>query len=265
MLYTLLREHYVEDSEGIFRFDYPIEFLKWCLCVPGFNKDFHVGVRATGTTDKLLGFISGTPAKYIVNGNTIRMAEINFLCVHKKLRSKRLTPILIKEVTRRVNLTNTWSAYYTSGDVFPHPFSSTPYFHRNLNPKKNVETGFSALPEKETMSRFIKRHKLHEPKEMQINGDIRLMETKDISQVFALYKKQMETYQVSLKLSQAELAHHLMPIKGVIYTLVVENKDEKKITDFISFYNLPSQILKSKDISHTHTSMNVSILTVICV
>jgi hypothetical protein len=34
------------------------------------------------------------------------MVEINFLCVHKKLRSKRLAPVLIKEITRRVNLTN---------------------------------------------------------------------------------------------------------------------------------------------------------------
>lgn len=29
----------------------------------------------------------------------IDMAEINFLCVHKKLRSKRLAPVLIKEGT----------------------------------------------------------------------------------------------------------------------------------------------------------------------
>jgi hypothetical protein len=33
------------------------------------------------------------------------MVEINFLCVHKKLRDKRLAPLLIKEITRRVNLT----------------------------------------------------------------------------------------------------------------------------------------------------------------
>ena len=26
------------------------------------------------------------------------MAEINFLCVHKKLRSKRLAPVLIKDL-----------------------------------------------------------------------------------------------------------------------------------------------------------------------
>ena len=31
------------------------------------------------------------------------MVEVNFLCVHKKLRSKRLAPVLIREVTRRAN------------------------------------------------------------------------------------------------------------------------------------------------------------------
>jgi hypothetical protein len=38
------------------------------------------------------------------NHSAIKAVEINFLCVHKKLRSKRLAPVLIKEVTRRVNL-----------------------------------------------------------------------------------------------------------------------------------------------------------------
>jgi glycylpeptide N-tetradecanoyltransferase len=38
----------------------------------------------------------------------IAMAEINFLCVHKKLRTKRLAPVMIKEITRRVNLQNVW-------------------------------------------------------------------------------------------------------------------------------------------------------------
>lgn len=36
------------------------------------------------------------------------MVEINFLCVHKKLRSKRLAPVLIKEITRRVNICDIW-------------------------------------------------------------------------------------------------------------------------------------------------------------
>lgn len=33
------------------------------------------------------------------------LVEINFLCVHKKLRAKRLAPVLIREITRRVNIT----------------------------------------------------------------------------------------------------------------------------------------------------------------
>ena len=71
------------------------------LCVPNANKDWHVGVKAT-KSGKLLGFISGTPIKVVVNEKPIRMAIINFLCVHSKLREKRMAPILIKEITRRV-------------------------------------------------------------------------------------------------------------------------------------------------------------------
>jgi len=33
----------------------------------------------------------------------MKVANVNFLCVHKKLRKKRLTPVLIKEITRRIN------------------------------------------------------------------------------------------------------------------------------------------------------------------
>jgi glycylpeptide N-tetradecanoyltransferase len=54
-------------------------------------------------------------------------AEINFMCVHKKLRSKRLAPVLIKEVTRRVNHLNIWQAVYTAGIVIPTPFSTCRY------------------------------------------------------------------------------------------------------------------------------------------
>ena len=36
-LYDLLKGHYVEDSEGKFRFDYSIEFLRWALNPPHSN------------------------------------------------------------------------------------------------------------------------------------------------------------------------------------------------------------------------------------
>ena len=67
------------------------------------------------------------------------MAEINFLCVNKKLRNNRLAPVLIKEITRRVNLKDIWQAVYTAGVVVPTPISKARYYHRSLKPKKLIE------------------------------------------------------------------------------------------------------------------------------
>ena len=56
--------------------------------------------------------------------------EVNFLCVHKKLRSKRLAPVLIKEITRRVNVCGIFQAAYTAGIVLPKPVACCRYYHR---------------------------------------------------------------------------------------------------------------------------------------
>lgn len=107
-----------------------------------------------------MSFISGIPVDIHVNGDSIPSVEINFLCIHKKLRSKRLAPLLIKEVTRRVNLHGIWQAAYTAGVVLPKPVATCRYWHRSINPKKLVEVGFSHLSARGTMPRLIKLNRL---------------------------------------------------------------------------------------------------------
>lgn len=68
----------------------------------------------------------------LINGTLIccstqKMVEINFLCVHKKLRSKRVAPVLIREITRRVNQTSIFQAVYTAGVVLPKPIGTCRY------------------------------------------------------------------------------------------------------------------------------------------
>eukprot|EP00438_Fugacium_kawagutii_P032341 Skav226358 [mRNA] locus=scaffold2980:381965:387922:- [translate_table: standard] len=157
-IYTLLTENYVEDDDSMFRFDYSTNFLQWALKPPGYLRQWHLGVRVKGG-GKLVGFITGIPAHIQVFDKLIDMAEINFLCVHKKLRSKRLAPVLIKEITRRVNCENVWQAVYTAGVVLPRPVSECRYHHRSLNPKKLIEVGFSHLGARMTMARTIKLYK----------------------------------------------------------------------------------------------------------
>lgn len=83
------------------------------------------------------------------------MVEINFLCVHKKLRSKRVAPVLIREITRRVNLEGIFQAVYTAGVVLPKPVSTCrcaaqhTRWSRDGQPspaKTTIQPGFSHLP-----------------------------------------------------------------------------------------------------------------------
>jgi hypothetical protein len=57
---TLLSENYVEDPDASFRLGYTNEFLKWALCPPGYEKNWHIGIRVSGNK-KLVAFISGIP------------------------------------------------------------------------------------------------------------------------------------------------------------------------------------------------------------
>ena len=116
-LYVLLNENYVEDDDNMFRFDYSPEFLAWALKPPGFLKEWHCGVRVS-KSNKLVGFISAVPAHIRIYEKTKQIVEINFLCVHKKLRAKRLAPVLIKEITRRVNITGIFQVTREIADYF---------------------------------------------------------------------------------------------------------------------------------------------------
>jgi len=63
------------------------------------------------------------------------------------------------------------------------------YFHRNLNPKKLIETNFSRLPPNMTMSRIIKKFKL--PAETATPG-LRPMKSKDAPAIRKLLNECMD-------------------------------------------------------------------------
>jgi len=44
-----------------------------------------------------MGTAIGLPKKFVINGQMVKLVEGNFLCVHSKLRNKRLAQILLAE------------------------------------------------------------------------------------------------------------------------------------------------------------------------
>lgn len=129
------------------------------------------------------------------------MAQINYLCVTSKLREKRLAPVLIKEITRRVNLKDVWQAIFTAGVVIPRPISTATYLHRSLNPKKLIEVGFSALPLGETMASHLKKNKLPIESDIVVQGFFREMTKKDLAAVHKLVKTHLSNFKLHPHLS----------------------------------------------------------------
>ena len=235
-VYDLLSANYVEDDDASLRFNYSPEFLLWVLKHPGYRKTWHIGVRVTSTR-KLVAFISGIPHELRVRDQFFQSTEINFLCVHKKLRSKRLAPVLIKEVTRQCNLTGVFQAIYTVGSVLPTPVSCSRYYHRTINARKLVDVGFSAVPHNMSLEAHVKRYEL--PAKPNVAG-MREMETKDLPAVAKLLRRYMRRFDMAPRFNDEEVEHVLLSGKGVdkdgkrerqvTWTYVVEDLETHRIT-----------------------------------
>ncbi|KAF9454578.1 N-myristoyl transferase [Macrolepiota fuliginosa MF-IS2] len=253
-VYDLLSANYVEDDQASFRFQYSAEFLQWALMPPGYHKEWHIGVRVT-TTKKLVAFISGVPMTLRVRKNVINVTEINYLCVHKRLRSKRLAPVLIKEVTRQTHLKGIFQAIYTAGVIVPTPISTCRYFHRSLNVPKLVDIGFCYVPRNMTLARMTR---LNAAPGATVLPGLREMEEKDILQVASLFTRFMQRFSLAPIYDIGEIQHQFLSGRGegsigdggqgrrerqVTWSYVVEDPGTQQITDFFSFYSLPSTVI----------------------
>ncbi|GAA5861642.1 hypothetical protein JCM8547_000692 [Rhodosporidiobolus lusitaniae] len=283
-VYELLTHHYVEDQDASFRFDYSPEFIEWALKPPGYVPEWHVGIRVRSSTvtndhkdgdettkkGKLIGFIAGVPMDLRIRTATKHTTEINFLVVHKKLRSKRLAPLLIQEVTRRTHLKGVFQAIYTAGAFLPTPVSRCQYYHRNLSPAKLVKLGFSAVPRNSTVARMATYYRV--PTETTIPG-LRELEKRDLKQASRLLRAYLARFDMAPLVSNKEVEHALWAGRGrevgkgekregqVVWTYVVEDPTTHRITDLFSFYSLPSTAIKhSPPTTSSKTNVNAAYL-----
>ncbi len=244
-LQDLLSNHYVEDDDALFRLNYSASFLEWALKAPGWRPEWHVGVRASESR-KLVAFISAIPVETRVRKSTLHCGEVNFICVHKKLRGKRLAPVLIKEITRRSYKESIFHGVYTSGTLLPTPISVCRYFHRSLNWQKLYDVGFSVLPIGSTVDSQVARYKL--PSRTTTPG-LRPMKIGDTQQVLDLLTRYLSLMEIATVFTLEELEHWLLreaktEADRVIWAYVVEDKFGK-ITDFFSFFRLDTSVLRN--------------------
>ncbi|KAM6951101.1 glycylpeptide N-tetradecanoyltransferase 1-like [Aplochiton taeniatus] len=237
-LCTLLKNNYMEEDDNTLRFDFSKEYLLWALQPPGWLPQWHCGVRVS-TNRKLVGFIAAVPAHVCVYHTQKRMVQVNFLCVHKKLRSKRMSPVLIREITRRVHQQGLHQAVYGATVVLPTPVTTSRYWHRSLNPRKLMDVDFPGLRHNMTLQRAIKINRL--PETTKTPG-VRPMTREDVTGVHVLLQSYLKKFQLCHWLSEQEVEHWLMPRENVIDSYVVE-KSDGQLTGVVSFYSVFSRVM----------------------
>nr|XP_046234298.1 glycylpeptide N-tetradecanoyltransferase 2-like isoform X2 [Scatophagus argus] len=237
-LCALLNENYMEEDDNTIRFDFSLEYLKWILQPPNYQAQWHCGVRVD-TNNKLVGFIAAVPADVLIYETEKRMVQVKLLCVHKKLRLKRMTPVLIRELTRRVNQQGLHQAVYTTATVLPTPLSSCRSWNRPLNPRKLMEVSYPGVRQNMSLQRAVKFNRV--PEVTKTPG-LRPMTKEDVVGVRSLLQANLSKFHLNTILSLQEVEHWLLPRENVIDTYVVEG-DDGTLTDVVSFYSISSRVL----------------------
>jgi glycylpeptide N-tetradecanoyltransferase len=81
------------------------------------------------------------------------------------------------------------------------------------------------------------------------------MELKDVPQVHKLLNSYLSQFHVAAQFSEDEIRHWMLPLDTVVYSFVVESEENPgEITDFYSFYSLPSSVIGNPKHSHINAA-----------
>ena len=76
------------------------------------------------------------------------------------------------------------------------------------------------------------------------------MKLEYVPQVKVLLDQYLSKFPFAPSLNEEDIKHWLLPIPNVVYSYVVKDPESGEITDFISFYSLPSSVVGNT--KHTH-------------
>jgi glycylpeptide N-tetradecanoyltransferase len=219
---NFLSNNYVEDNK--FRYNYSEDFLKWYI-----DEDSkHICIY---DNNELIGFICGKKINMILNGEQKIIAEIDFLCVKKNNRNKKLCPLLIDRIKKKFNDIGIFEAIFTSEHNYPNKITHCDYYIRFINPKKLYEIGYINI-----------EINLELPK---IKGNKSLIQITNYNECLDLYNKYYKRFECYEVFDEISFIKRFNNNHIKIYGLVENNK----IIDFISYYTIDINVITTNKIT----------------
>lgn len=262
-LYLFLKNNYNNyDSDN--QIEYSKDFIKWSLKVPfeyypltRNSKTSEYCISVCSDNGNICGFISGIPVTLFINGDILEIFQVNFLCVHSKLRNKRLTPVIIEEMFRRWRCINN-NICIAMGPV-SLPISqiiNVKQYHRSLNIKNLIEKKFWSLDYKNI--RKDKLYKIYDniPKTSLYNK-LQVLNERDIDSAYLCYTKYTKSFKFYNKFSKEVFKYYFLA-KGVHTYIIYNNNIVTDIVSFISFKQTNKIVKKTVNIANLYYVFNNS-------
>jgi glycylpeptide N-tetradecanoyltransferase len=239
-------DKYYKPTNGLFVPSYSNEFFEWYFRNKITN-NLCFGVKLK-ENDLLVSFISGIPNKYQVNRNKLDLVEVNFLCIHPKLRNKRLSPVLIKELTRRSRIEGFKHGIYTTVNYLPKPFYTTKFYHRALNPKILVNSGFIKLEDNISLKMMKQTYRLPDESDFDENDEelgqtkFLKMEDEHLNEAYDVLNNYLGKYNLYEIFTFKDFCHRFH--NNNIVTSYVLTDSNGTVVDFVSYCKIPYKPVK---------------------
>lgn len=214
-IWSLICNHYHEDSQHLSRFTYSKDFIYWYL--KNIPDGFILGLIYNS---KLVGIIAATFIDMIIDNNKMTLPYINLLCLQSKIRNYGLESDLLFEIKRRLSTINLNTV-----------FSATVKFNQSFCVTKDfvIPINYSFLKKIEFLSEDLPAIRRFP------NNPLHLMTDKDIDSVTFKLNNFLEKFTIKPNFTPTSTKHFLLPRKNIVYSFVKRNH-KKEPTDFVSIY-----------------------------
>lgn len=251
---NFLNKNYLTDPDNKFRLHYTKEYLRWSL---GSNAEL-ITCQANGIIG---GVISANIGEYQVFSKTIKMADINYFCIHRKLREKGLASKFIDEITRRMINKGVITGSFTTQRYVPSPICRVEFYHRPLNYEKLHKTKFVNLDTNSSFEVSVESFKITYKHKHKVTK----MKKSHYDSVYKMLCEYQDKYNFYRNYTMDEFIHYFAN-NDIVSSYVILN-EQNEVLDFYSYYKLPYFVIEDKSFINAvyiqmYTTINVTQLTI---
>jgi len=177
-------------------------------------------------------------------GTNRRTAVVNFLCLGREYRKKKLAPVMIREITERVNRKGIYKAVFTAGEKLPRALTTSRYYHKVIRKEGLIKKGFCDPEDIESEGT---------EGEICIEGDdldtwagsadrkntLRRARADEVEKVCEMYRRKYSKLEMFCDFTPEQFRYYVCTREGVSACLVNEDA-----TEFVSLFFIDTRVVE---------------------